>query len=100
MNKPNELQPADHGEILFAAAIAQGRADAIKAAAVKAAKELAIESDPVIARMLASFARQREWSKRQEQVPFANERTQAEVDAEINYNLDRAESMAINAGRY
>ena len=41
MNKPNEFQPSDLGEILFAAAVAQGRADALKAAAKKAAKDLA-----------------------------------------------------------
>jgi len=98
MSRPNELQPADLGEILFAAAVAQGRADALKAAAKKAAKELA-HPDPVITRMLASFARQSEISSR-DRVEFADERSQAEIDAEMNAVMNAQEAMAINAGRY
>ncbi len=94
MNRPNELQPADLGEILFQAAVAQGRADALKAAAKKAARELA--HDPATLRMLESFAKMR----KADQEFGIDKQTQAEVDAEMNYNLDRAEAMAINAGRY
>ena len=62
---------------------------------MKAAKELA--ADEVTQRCLASFKRQRECSKSYEQV---TERTQAEIDAEMNALMNAQEAMAINAGRY
>lgn len=94
MNRPTDLQPADLGTILFAAAVAQGRADALKAAAKKAAHDLANQQ------MLESFRKTHEYYKQQEQAPFADERTQAEIDAEMLACFDGGEAQWINSGRY
>ena len=95
MNKPTELIATDIVTIAIAAHIAQCRADALKAAAVKAAKELA--ADEVTQRMLASFRKQREISQSYEKV---TERTQAEVDAEMSACMDADSANWINSGRY
>lgn len=98
MNKPNELNSADLGAILFAAAVAQMRADALRVSARKAARELA--ADEVTQRMLASFRKDRAARIARGEYTEQAERTQAEIDAEMLANFDRLEAMAINAGRY
>ncbi len=94
MNKPEQLQPADLGEILFQAAVAQMRADVLKASAKKAAKEIACRCDAY------KFPHRKDGGKCGEADPGMDERAQKEIDDEANYLLDRQEAMAINAGRY
>ena len=94
MNKPNEFQPSDLGEILFAAAVAQGRADALKAAAKKAAKELACRCDAY------SFPHRQDGGRCGATVFCEDKQTQAEVEAEMLACFDATEARAINAGRY
>lgn len=97
MNKPEHMEPPSE-YFAFAAKLAKAQAaqvlaDIAKREATVAAKKLAaaeLDSDPVIARMLQSFAKQREISNR-DRAEFADERTQAEIDAEANALFNRAE---------
>lgn len=102
MNKPEQLQPADLGELLFAAMAAQNRADALKAAAVKAAKELAAKSDPCICSAYGFPHRKNSGRCDNEtrEVPrYSTSKLNADEQEALTM-FDRAEAMAINAGRY
>lgn len=102
MNKPTELQSSDFGEILFQAAAAQMRADALCISAIAAAKKLAADQQYAAtnAKMIASFKRMSE--KRRASLTWEAEcmdsKTQAEVDAEMLRDFDATEARAINGG--
>ena len=88
MNKPQELNTLDLGEMLFQAAAAQMRADVLRLAAEKAAKELAQKEEDreYIARFLMRW-------KKSHPVREDIEESLADVNREILSSFDRHEAV-------